>query len=195
MNRKDTIIKLFVVFFKIGLFTFGGGYAMLPLMHREAVDKYNWIDDNEMLDILAIAESTPGAVAINTATFVGYKMAGLWGSFFATFGVCLPSFIIISLISFFYTQFRSNEWVSYAFRGINAAVGCIVLNNVIKLAKKLFKKDSVNIVFSVAVIMVAFILVAAVRISAVYVIILGAAAGITFGIMSEKKNKTGGTEI
>ena len=100
MKKLKQLFFLFLTFFKIGLFTFGGGYAMIPIIEREAVDRKNWISKDEFLDILAIAESTPGPLAINSATFVGYKVCGVLGSVFATLGVVLPSFIIIFAIFF-----------------------------------------------------------------------------------------------
>ena len=103
MKKLKQLFFLFLTFFKIGLFTFGGGYAMIPIIEREAVDRKNWISKDEFLDILAIAESTPGPLAINSATYVGYKVCGVLGSVFATLGVVLPSFIIIFAISFFFS--------------------------------------------------------------------------------------------
>ena len=96
MNKLKLALQLFTVFFKIGAFTFGGGYAMIPFIQKETAEKRDWITEEEILEIIAIAESTPGPIAINSATFVGYRVAGFWGSAFATFGVVLPSFLIIS---------------------------------------------------------------------------------------------------
>lgn len=185
MKKKNIYITLATVFFKLGLFTFGGGYAMLPLIHREAVERYNWIDDAEMLDILAVAESTPGPVIINTATFVGYKMARFWGSVVATFSVSLPSFVIILIISYFYTQFRANVWVTYAFNGINAAVGLLIIKSLLKLAKQL--KGQKSMLFTVGIAVTSFSLMAFLHIKAVYVIVFAAAAGIVFFAVGDKK--------
>ncbi len=120
------LIKLFFIFFKIGLFTFGGGYAMIPLIKTELITKRNWISEDEMIEILAIAESTPGPQAVNMATYIGYKRGKVLGSLLATLGVILPSIIIILLISIFLKQFEENEYVKYAFVGINASV-CILI--------------------------------------------------------------------
>ena len=119
--------QLFLTFFKIGAFTFGGGYAMIPLIQREAVERRRWVSDEDILDIIAIAESTPGPIAINAATFVGYKTRGFWGAFCATFGVVLPSFVIITLISFVLQEFESLRAVKYAFFGIRAGVLALIL--------------------------------------------------------------------
>ena len=111
---------LFSTFFKIGAFTFGGGYAMIPLIQSDVVEKKGWINEEEMLDMIAIAESTPGVMAVNSATFVGYRIGGFWGSVCATIGVVIPSFFIILLITLFLDKFRSNPWVDAAFKGIRA---------------------------------------------------------------------------
>lgn len=129
-------LDLFLTFLKIGAFTFGGGYAMIPLIHEEMVEKKKWITDDEMLDMIAIAESTPGVIAVNSATFVGYKVGKFWGSFLATLGVIIPSLIIIIVIATFFQDFRENKYVDYAFRGINAGVTVLILNAAIKFYKK-----------------------------------------------------------
>ena len=108
--------QVFLTFFKIGAFTFGGGYAMIPLIQHEAVEKRKWVTDEDILDIVAIAESTPGPIAINSATFVGYRAAGVLGSAAATLGVVLPSFVIILALSFVLAQFQEVKYVQYAFR-------------------------------------------------------------------------------
>ncbi len=133
----DKLVKLFTSFLKIGAFTFGGGYAMLPLIHQEAVEKQGWITENDILDILAIAEATPGVLAVNTATFVGWRVAGFWGATAATVGVALPSFVIISLVAAFYWQVRHNVWIDRAFVGIRAAVVVLMGLSVTKLGKML----------------------------------------------------------
>ena len=122
MNKFKNSIKLFLTMFKIGLFTFGGGYAMLALLENEFVENKKWLTKEEFLNMLAIAESTPGPIAINSATFIGYKTAGVMGSAFATLGVCLPSFIIIYIISLFFDAFLSLKFVQYAFLGVRACV-------------------------------------------------------------------------
>ena len=119
MNK---LVELFVTFFKIGLFTFGGGYAMISIIEDNCVEKKQWITDDELMQIITIAESTPGPIAINMATYVGYKRGKALGSVMATLGVVLPSFIIIYLISLFLEKFMEFKVVKYAFVGINAAV-------------------------------------------------------------------------
>lgn len=118
---------LFMAFLKIGAFTFGGGYAMIPLIQKEAVEEKKWMSDEDILDIVAIAESTPGPIAINAATFVGYRVNGFWGAFCATLGVVLPSLFIITVISFVLQQFQTFKPVQYAFWGIRAGVLALIV--------------------------------------------------------------------
>ena len=139
-SRLKNIFLLFIKFFKIGLFTFGGGYAMISLIQAEVVGNMKWLDDDEMINLIVIAESTPGVLAVNTATFVGYKIAGVTGSILATIGVSLPSLIIISIISLFFDEFKNLKYVEYAFNGIRAGVVLLILNAVLKLDRK-NKKD------------------------------------------------------
>lgn len=135
-NKISTVAKLFAVFAEIGAVTFGGGYAMLPILQREVVEKRGWATEEELMDYYAIGQCTPGIIAINVATFIGYKQAGLLGGLFATFGVVTPSIIIITLISMFLQTFADLPIVRHAFSGIRAAVTVLILDSVIKLGKK-----------------------------------------------------------
>ena len=128
--------QIFAAFFKIGAFTFGGGLAMIPLIQTEAVENHGWVSDDDILEIVAIAESTPGPIAINSATFVGYRAAGVLGSAVATFGVVLPSFTIILLISYVLRQFQALPAVQYAFWGIRAGVVALLLKSLWTMFKK-----------------------------------------------------------
>ncbi|MFA6675418.1 MAG: chromate transporter [Bacilli bacterium] len=143
-NKSHRLINLFLTFLKIGILTFGGGYAMIPIIEKEVVEKQKWIDQSEMFDILSISQSTPGPVSVNTATFVGYRLAGFWGSFFATLGLVTPSFFIILLISFFYQTFLSWEIVSATFLGIRAGVVILLIDATIRL-KKMMKLTPLTI--------------------------------------------------
>ena len=141
--KKNTLSKaaeLFAVFFKIGLFTFGGGYAMISLITATCVEEKHWLSSDEMLNLTVVAESTPGPIAINCATFVGYRRGGVPGSIAATLGVVMPSFFIIALISRFLEGFLQIRWIASAFRGIRACVGVLILDVGWKMAKKM-KKD------------------------------------------------------
>ena len=136
--------SLFLTMLKIGLFTFGGGYAMIALLENEFVSKRKWIEKDEFLDMVAIAESTPGPIAINAATYLGYKMLGVFGSLTATVAVCIPSFFIIYAISLFFDAFLSFTLVSYAFRGIQVCVIWLILSAGLKMLKQM-KKTVLNI--------------------------------------------------
>ena len=127
IERGDSLSELFMTFFKIGLFTFGGGYAMISQIKEAVVEKKKWLSDDELMEIITIAESTPGPIAINLATFVGYKRKGVKGSIAATLGVILPSFIILYIISLFLDSFMENKYVAYAFSGIKCAVAFLIL--------------------------------------------------------------------
>ncbi len=185
---KETLRKafiLFITFFKIGAFTFGGGYAMIPLIQKEVVENKKWITDDDILEIIAIAESTPGPIAINSATFVGFRVCGFWGSFFATLGVVLPSFIIILIISFVLNEFQHITAVQYAFNGIRAGVLALLM----KALWTMYKKCPKGIV-SYIVMAGAFIITAFFDISALYVIIGCAVFGLVSSIIIARRNKT-----
>ena len=139
-RKSALILTLFLTFLKIGLFTFGGGYAMIPLIENICVEKKKWISHEDMMNVTVIAESTPGPIAINCATFVGYRQKGFLGAIAATLGVVLPSFAIISLIAAFLDNFLEITWVASAFRGIRIAVGILILDAAFRMLKKMPKK-------------------------------------------------------
>ena len=139
-NKLKLLWNVFSTFFKIGAFTFGGGYAMIPLIQRETVEKHGWISDDDILEIIAIAESTPGPIAINAATYVGYKQAGFIGAVIATLGIVLPSFLIIFAISSLLDHFLEITIIASAFKGIKVAVGILILDAAITMIKKMHKK-------------------------------------------------------
>ena len=140
MKDKHILKDLVVTFFKIGLFTFGGGYAMISLVDDECVGKKHWITHDEMSYLVVLAESTPGPMAINSSTYVGYKMGGMLGSIAATIGVVMPSFIIILIIATFLDKFLDIVWVANAFKGIKVAVGILILNAAIGMMKHIRKE-------------------------------------------------------
>ncbi len=178
------LIELFWSFFKIGAFTFGGGYAMIPLIQKEAVENKKWVSDEDILDIVAIAESTPGPIAINSATFVGYKTAGVKGSFFATLGVVLPSFIIISLIAFLLKEFAHIPLVKFAFFGIRAGVLALVTKSLFTMYKKAPKGYIASVISVLALACVAFF-----HVNALVVIILSALVGLVTSEIKTRRNK------
>jgi len=164
---------LFLTFAKIGLFTFGGGYAMIPLIQREVVERKHWLGQEEILDVVAIAESTPGPIAINTATFIGKKKAGFFGALCATLGVVLPSFLIILILSYVLEAFRQVKAVEYAFWGIRAGVMALILKAMWSLLQQC-KKDW----FSIGLMVLVFVAAAFFDINAILIIFCCAVAGI-----------------
>lgn len=159
MKKQGKLYKiwlLFLTFFKIGAFTFGGGYAMIPLIQREVADERKWITEDDILDIIAIAESTPGPIAINTATFVGFKTAGFWGAFASTFGVVLPSFVIITVIAYLLRNFSDYKGVKYAFFGVRAGVLALIIKGLVSMYKQVQKNLVSYVVMGAAFVFVAF---------------------------------------
>ena len=159
-NMKN-YLNLFLTMMKIGLFTFGGGYAMIALLENEFVEKKKYIDKDEFLDMVAISESTPGPIAINCATYLGYKRLGFFGALFATIGVVIPSFVIIFAISLFFDAFLSVTLVEYAFKGIQVCVIYLIFSAGTKMLKSMKKTPfSVTVFSSVFICMIAFSLFA-----------------------------------
>ena len=189
---KRQLLNLFLTFLKIGAFTFGGGYAMLALLEDEFVERKKWIEKQDFLDMIAIAESTPGPVAINSATYIGYKVWGFLGSLLSTLAVVLPSLTIIFIISLFFDRFLAIKWVEYAFRGIQACVIYLILSAGIKTFSSL-KKSAFNyiIVFAVIATMVA-LTVFSVNFSSIYIILICGIIGLAAYFL--KKIKKGGKE-
>ena len=198
-------LKLFLTMFKIGLFTFGGGYAMIAVFENEFVSNKKWIEQEEFTDLIAIAESTPGPIAINSSTYIGYKVAGVLGSVFATLGMVLPSLLIIFTISLFLNEFLQIQLVSKAFKGIQACVAFLILSAGLKMFIKSKKTVFSIIVFALVCLSVILCTIFGVDFSSIYYILLGALAGlivyfITFSSKikksapAEKNNKVGGQE-
>ena len=179
MVNKKQLVGLFLTMMKIGLFTFGGGYAMLALLEDEFVSRRAWGDKEEFLHMVALAESTPGPIAINAATYLGYKLVGAVGAVTATVAVCIPSFVIIYVISLFFDAFLSLTWVAYAFRGIQACVVYLILSAGVRMLKGVERRPlSMIILGAVMAAMVIFTLTA-VEFSSVWYILISAAVGLT----------------
>lgn len=189
MKKLKSALTLFLTFFKIGLFTFGGGYAMIAVIQREVVERKRWIGQEEFLDIVAIAESTPGPLAINSATYVGYKACGVLGSIFATLGVVLPSFIIIYAISFFFEAFLALEYVRYAFMGIQACVAFLILNAGVKMLKHLKLNAFNTVLFSASAICLVLLDLFAVNFSTIFYILIGGVVGLAVYLATDFKKK------
>lgn len=171
-RRLKRVLTLFTTFFKIGAFTFGGGYAMIPLIQREIVETHQWLDDEDIMSVIAISESTPGPIAINMATFVGYRTAGVIGSAMATLGVVLPSFVIILLVSGLLREFYTLPVVGYAFEGIRAGVLALIAKALWTLYKKCPHDLNSYILMALSFVAAAFF-----GISAIIVIIFCALCG------------------
>lgn len=168
----QTYLHLFVSWFKMGLFTFGGGYAMLPMIQREVIEKHKWATEDEIMDYYAIGQCTPGIIAVNTATFVGYKVKGIPGGIIATLGVVSPSLVIISLISALITNFSELEVVQNALRGIQIGVCVLMFVAIQNLIKKGVKNMPSWIIF-----IAAFVLAYFTNISTVILVVIAGIAG------------------
>lgn len=166
-------LKLFLSFLKIGAFSFGGGYAMLPLIRKEIIEVHGWLTVKEFIDILAVVEMTPGPVAVNSATFLGYKVSGIWGSIAATAGVILPSIVIILIIAHFLSKFRESPYVDYAFRGIRPVVLGLVTSAAFTVAQ-----DAIIDIKSLVIGIVLFYLVSFRDMHPIIAIILAGVAGV-----------------
>ena len=183
------LLDLFLTFSKIGLFTFGGGYAMIPLIENVCVTKKEWITHEEMMNITVVAESTPGPIAINCATYVGSKKGGFWGAVAATLGVTLPSFLIILMISFFIDRFLEIKWVASAFKGIKIAVGILILDAAVKMIVKMEKKALSIIILSAAFAAMMLINAFALRVSTIVLMLASALAGLFVYLIKRHKNR------
>lgn len=185
MEKKSKLklfIDIFATFFKVGLFTFGGGFAMIPLIEKEMVGKKAWIKNEEIVDIFALAQSVPGAIAINSSTFIGYKLAGAAGALVATLGVVLPSFIIITLIAAFFSSFQDEPIVQSAFAGVRSAVVALVLMAAINIGKSSIKDKLTACILILAVLLTLFL-----DLHAIIIIIGGAAVGLVTFYVSPKR--------
>ena len=179
-----TLLRMFFTFARIGGFTFGGGYAMLPMLQKEVVEKYKWATNDELLDYYAIGQCTPGVIAVNTATFIGYKLKGIPGAIFATLGVVSPSVVIIGLIAAFVSNFRDLEVVQWAFSGIRAAVVALILSASIKIGKK-----SLVDIFTVLIFVAVTVLSFFTDLSPVIFVVTAAVCGLVIKLSKEKKAK------
>lgn len=178
---------LFFTFFKIGLFTFGGGYAMIALLEEEFIQRRKWLDKDEFLDMTAIAESTPGPVAINSATYLGYKLAKVPGAATATVAVCLPSFLIIYAISLFFEQFTQLTVIASAFKGIQVCVIYLIFSAGVRMLKALDKSPFATGVLAAVMLVMVGLSLAGVSVSSILLILLGGAAGVAAWLIGRRK--------
>ena len=178
---------LFFTFFKIGLFTFGGGYAMIALLEEEFIQRRKWLDKDEFLDMAAIAESTPGPVAINSATYLGYKLAGVPGAATATVAVCLPSFLIIYAISLFFEQFTQLTVIANAFKGIQVCIIYLIFSAGVRMLKALDKSPFATGVLAAVMLVMVGLSLAGVSVSSILLILLSGAAGVAAWLIGRRK--------
>ena len=185
--KAQSLGTLFFTFFKIGLFTFGGGYAMIALLEEEFIQRRRWLDKDEFLDMTAIAESTPGPVAINSATYLGYKLAGVPGAATATVAVCLPSFLIIYAISLFFEQFTQLTVIANAFKGIQVCVIYLIFSAGVRMLKALDKSPFATGVLAAVMLVMVGLSLAGVSVSSILLILLSGAAGVAAWLIGRRK--------
>ena len=185
--KAQSLGTLFFTFFKIGLFTFGGGYAMIALLEEEFIQRRRWLDKDEFLDMTAIAESTPGPVAINSATYLGYKLAGVSGAAASTVAVCLPSFLIIYAISLFFEQFTQLTVIANAFKGIQVCVIYLIFSAGVRMLKALDKSPFATGVLAAVMPVMVGLSLAGVSVSSILLILLSGAAGVAAWLIGRRK--------
>ena len=185
MRKIKGYLSLFLTMLKIGLFTFGGGYAMIALLENEFVEKKKWLEKDEFLNVTAIAESTPGPIAINAATYMGYKNAGIIGSIIATLGICIPSFVIIYAISLFFDAFLSLTLVAYAFKGIQICVVYLILTAGLKMLKQMKKTVFNIIIISITLICMVVFSLFAVKFSTIFYILISGICGVVVYLLGK----------
>ena len=184
MKKFKGLCELFLIFFKIGAFCFGGGLAMLPLIQKEVVDRKKWISDEEIVDAFAISQSLPGVIAVNSAAIVGKKVLGFWGALVATIGVILPAFISIIIVVTLLSGFNGNPYVQKIFTGIKAASAALILLVAIKLGKSAVKGK-----LGLLIAAVSFVLIVVFNVFAAWAVVLGGVAGYIGYLYTKERNK------
>lgn len=192
MNRLRLLLTLFFTMMKIGAFTFGGGYAMISLFEREFVEKKKWLTHEEFIDLVAIAESTPGPIAINCSTYIGYKKSKILGAAVSTLGMCIPSFVIIFVISLFFRDVLTVKWVAAAFKGIQACVVFLILSAGLRLLKSIKVTPFNVVVFIATFLCMVLFFVFGVGFSSIYYILISGFAGLTVFLIGAARKKVGG---
>lgn len=177
-----TYCELYTLFFKMGLFTFGGGYAMLPILKNEAVEKQKWITEEELLNYYSIGQCTPGIIAVNAASFIGYKLHGIGGLIVATLGVVSPSLIVIMIIASLLSHYMDNQYVQWAFAGIRISVIALIINTVIDMWKKGIKDSRGYIIFGITALLLWYF-----DISAIFIVMMAACSGFIPDFRSKKQ--------
>ena len=185
LSRRVTLGKLFVSLFQISACTFGGGFVIVTFMRKKFVDELRWIDEEEMLDLIALAQSCPGAMAINTAILLGWRMRGFWGMLVCVLGTAIPPVAIITVISFFYDAFASNPWVALVLKGMQAGVAAVFLDVVCSMGSNLVKGKSL---LNYVIISVAFVASFVFDVNVIFIVL----GGILLGILRALRQKKGG---
>ena len=188
----NILLDLFLTFAKIGLFTFGGGYAMISMIENNCVERKQWITHDEMMNVTVIAESTPGPIAINCATFTGYKKAGLIGALVATLGIVVPSFFVIYLISMFLDNFLELTIIANAFKGIKIAVGILILDAAVTMIKKMQKKKLPRTIMLCSCVVMLFINIFVWNFSSINLMLIAAAVSLTIFVLNGAPEQKGG---
>ncbi len=185
VSKKKILGKLFVATLYLSAFTFGGGYVIVTLMKKKFVDEYHWIEENEMLDLVAIAQSSPGAIAVNGAIVVGYKLAGITGALVAILGTILPPFMIISVISVCYNAFRSNFYVAEMLSGMQAGVGAVIASVTYDMGAPIVKeKDPMSLIILIG----AFIAACVLEINVIYIVITCGVLGVIRTLLAKRRS-------
>ena len=190
----NILLDLFLTFAKIGLFTFGGGYAMISMIENNCVERKQWITHDEMMNITVIAESTPGPIAINCATFTGYKKAGFVGALSATLGMIVPSFVVIYLISMFLDNFLELTIIANAFKGIKIAVGILILDAAITMIKKMHKKRLPRTIMVCSCVAMLCINIFAWNFSSISLMLIAAVVSLSIFVLSGAPGQKGGAK-
>lgn len=189
MNKKLKLyITLFRSMFALSAFTFGGGFVIVPMMKKKFGDKLRWIEEEEILNLVAIAQSSPGPVAVNTSILIGYRLAGITGAFIAVTGTVLPPLIIITIISFFYQSFRDSIVISALLKGMQAGVAAIIMDVVISIGGKIMKGKQI---ISILIMFGAFAATFLIKVNVIYIILVSGMIGAITVIIREKKEKEG----
>ena len=188
------LLELFLTFAKIGLFTFGGGYAMISVIENNCVERKKWITHDEMMNMTVVAESTPGPIAVNCSTFTGFKIAGVPGAMAATLGIVMPSFIVIFIISMFLDNFLELTIVANAFKGIKVAVSLLILDAAVKMIKKMKKKPLPVLIMSISAVSMLLINIFSWSFSSVSLMLIAASVSLTVFLLSGDGKKKGGAK-
>jgi len=186
MERGKVIWKLFISTLYLSAFTFGGGYVIITLMKKKFVDEYHWIDEEEMLDLVAIAQSAPGPIAVNGAIVIGYKLAGVPGLLVSILGTVTPPFVILSIVSLFYSAFRENLYIAMMLEGMQAGVGAVIASVVYDMGEGIVRGKKY---ISILIMVLSFIAVYFLKISAVYIILACGVLGAVRTILAQKGGK------